>query len=62
MADDWILDVLKDLRVFAQRNGFEGLSEHLEQTLDVARQELATRAELDRAAGAELLAKNLRRH
>lgn len=40
MANDWILDVLLDLKCFAQKNGLRALSEQLDDTADVAANEL----------------------
>lgn len=41
MEQDWVLDVLTDLKTFAQQNGMFNLSEHLDDTLIVAASELA---------------------
>ncbi len=41
MKNDWILDVLTDLKTFAQQNGMQALSEHLDDTTLVAASELA---------------------
>lgn len=41
MAEDWILDVLADLRRFAQLNGLPGLARQVEETALVAARELA---------------------
>ncbi|MEM8554651.1 MAG: hypothetical protein AAGF71_07455 [Pseudomonadota bacterium] len=41
MTDDWVLDVLVDLKSFAQQNGMFNLAEHLDDTLIVAAAELA---------------------
>lgn len=43
MRYDWVLDVLTDLKAFAQANGLVTLSEHLDETLSIAREEIATR-------------------
>lgn len=40
MANDWILDVLADLKTFAQRNGLDALSEKLDDTTLIAAAEL----------------------
>ncbi|RFP88866.1 hypothetical protein DZK27_08135 [Rhodobacteraceae bacterium 63075] len=42
MQNDWILDVLADLRNFARSNGLPKLSEHLEDTALLAACELAS--------------------
>ena len=36
MKDDWVLDVLADLRTFARQNSFSVLAEQLDDTLIVA--------------------------
>lgn len=36
MSHDWMIDVLADLRSFAQQNGFHDLAEHLDDTILVA--------------------------
>lgn len=36
MEQDWVLDVLDDLKAFAQQNGMFSLAEHLDDTLIVA--------------------------
>ena len=41
MAQDWMIDVLADLRNFARQNGFAVLSEQLEDTILVAAAELS---------------------
>ena len=43
MGDDWILDVLSDLRRFAAGNDLPRLSEQLEETLCLAALELESR-------------------
>lgn len=40
MQQDWVLDVLSDLKTFAQQNGMFNLAEHLDDTLLVAAAEL----------------------
>ncbi len=42
MQNDWILDVLSDLRAFAQANGMAHLSDQLDTTRLVAACELAS--------------------
>jgi hypothetical protein len=41
MGKDWMIDVLADLRSFAQQNGMMILSEQLDDTILVAAAELA---------------------
>lgn len=36
MGDDWVLDVLSDLRTFARQNAFSALAEQLDDTIIVA--------------------------
>ncbi|TDL91458.1 hypothetical protein E2L05_00700 [Meridianimarinicoccus aquatilis] len=40
MRQDWILDVLADLRTFARQNSYSALAEQLDDTLIVAASEL----------------------
>ncbi len=42
MQNEWILDVLTDLRTFARRNGLGTLAIQLEDTRQVAARELAS--------------------
>jgi hypothetical protein len=44
MPDDWIIEVLTDLKVFARQNGMVDLAAQLDTTLAVAQAELARRA------------------
>ena len=48
MRHDWILDVLTDLRSYAAQNGLMALSLKAEETLRVARAEIAAAARDDR--------------
>lgn len=41
MNNNWILDVIDDLRSFADRNGFSAISEKLEEASIVAAGELS---------------------
>lgn len=41
MQNDWILDILRDLKGFADLNGLELLSQQLERTQQVALAEIA---------------------
>lgn len=41
MAQDWIVDVLADLRSFALQNGLTNLAEQLDDTMLVAATEMA---------------------
>lgn len=41
MAQDWIVDVLADLRSFATQNGLTSLAEQLDDTILVAATEIA---------------------
>ena len=40
MPNDWILDVLEDLRAFAGKNGLPATEAEMERALAVAREEL----------------------
>lgn len=42
MENDWILDVLADLKTFAQKNGFVALAEQLDDATLIAATEIAT--------------------
>lgn len=42
MANEWILDVLADLKAFAQKNGLVALAEQLDDTTLIAASELAS--------------------
>lgn len=41
MQNDWILDVLSDLRSFAQENGLPRLAQHLDETALLAAAEIS---------------------
>lgn len=43
MRDEWILDVLDDLKIYAKNNGLRVLAEQLDDTRLVAAADLATR-------------------
>ena len=45
MKNDWIMDVLADLRTFSEANGLTALAEQLEDSMLVARNELASQSE-----------------
>lgn len=45
MQNDWILDVLADLKSFATSNGMTALAEHLDDATLVAAAEIASQAE-----------------
>lgn len=47
--NDWILDVLADLKAFAVANDFGGLAEQLDDTTLIAAAEIASHAEEARA-------------
>lgn len=47
--NDWILDVLSDLKTFAVANGLAGLAEQLDDTKLLAAAEIASKAEEARA-------------
>jgi hypothetical protein len=42
MANDWILDVLADLKTYARKNGLSALAEQLEETTLLAATEIAS--------------------
>lgn len=51
MQEDWVLDVLTDLKTFAQQNGMFQFSEHLDDTLLVAAAELSAHGRRKGGAG-----------
>lgn len=44
MSQEWIVDVLSDLKSFAHQNGMDSLAEQLDDTMMVAAAELAQSA------------------
>ncbi len=44
MGHDWVFDVLKDLKSYAEANGFAGLAAKADETLQVARSEIGGQA------------------
>jgi hypothetical protein len=44
MRQDWIIDVLADLRSFAAKNGMTGLKHQLDDTLIIAAADIDARA------------------
>lgn len=50
MSQDWIIDVLADLKSFAQKNQLDRLSEQLDDTIHVAVSELNDSASNQRSA------------
>ena len=49
MGQKWIIDVLADLRAFAEANELPGLARHLKVTEAVARQEITPAPDPDSA-------------
>lgn len=45
MANDWIIDVLADLKTYATKNGMSALSRQLEDTTLIAASEIASSQE-----------------
>lgn len=41
MQNDWVVNVLADLKAFAQSNGLDRLAEHLDDTMMVAVAEIS---------------------
>ena len=41
MKNDWILDVLADLKTFAEENELSELARHLAETKDIARRDIS---------------------
>ena len=48
MKNDWIIDILRDIRSFAKRKGFLVLAEHLDDAIFIAAREIAAAREADR--------------
>ena len=48
MKNDWIIDVLVDLKKFSARNRLNHLAEHLDDTIMVATTELASTVQAKR--------------
>jgi hypothetical protein len=46
MPNDWIIDVLTDLRRFAEQNGLNTLADHLDDTVLVAASELSAKRKM----------------
>lgn len=44
MSQDWMIDVLRDLRKFSQKNGLAGLAEQLDDTIHIAVEEITAKA------------------
>ena len=44
MQHDWVINVLADVKTFAQCNGLDRLAEHLDDTMMVATAEIAASA------------------
>ncbi|WP_420857518.1 hypothetical protein [Marivivens marinus] len=42
MGNEWIIDVLEDLKTFARMNGLDTLADQLDETTEVARTEIET--------------------
>ncbi len=45
MANDWIIDVLADLKTYAKKNGLSVLAKQLEETTLIAATEIASAQE-----------------
>ncbi len=60
MTNDWIIDVLMDLKKFSVKNRMDHLAEHLEDTIMVATTELSPQVPLRRPMAGEL--EQTRRH
>jgi len=53
MSQDWMIDVLQDLRKFAQKNEFCLLAEQLDDTIHIAVEEITAKARKRAAVGAD---------
>jgi hypothetical protein len=47
MKNDWIIDILREIRSFSEKNGFLELAEHLDDVIFVAAREIAASREPD---------------
>lgn len=54
MTNDWIIDVLMDLKKFSASNELDYLAEHLDDTIMVATTELASPARSRRRLAGEI--------
>lgn len=45
MSQDWMIEVLRDLRCFARQNSYFALAEQLDDTIHVAVAEITSRSE-----------------
>lgn len=45
MKADWVIDILKDIRQFSEKNGMPELAEHLDDAIFVAACEIGARLE-----------------
>jgi hypothetical protein len=45
MKADWVIDILKDIRQFSEKNGMLELAEHLDDAIFVAACEIGARIE-----------------
>lgn len=45
MKTDWVIDILKDIRQFSEKNGMLELAEHLDDAIFVAACEIGARIE-----------------
>lgn len=43
MSQEWMIEVLRDMRIFAAANGMPGLAEQLDDTIHVATSEVTAR-------------------
>ncbi len=50
MSNEWIIEVLRDLRSFSQQNGLDSLAADLDRTLVTARSEIARDGGAERGA------------
>ena len=51
MQQDWVIDVLADLRVFARQNGLPALAEQLDDTILLAASEIERKRQGSGVAG-----------
>lgn len=49
MSQDWMIDVLQDLRKFAQKNKLKKLAEQLDDTIHIAVEEITAKVPNDAA-------------
>jgi hypothetical protein len=55
----WVIDILKDIRQFSEKNGMMELAEHLDDAIFVAAREIGARLDGSGAHGGTVTARGL---